>query len=348
MTTTGTVCAACGAENLGTRFCESCGTPAAPAQAATPAPALAEPASPASAVPAAVPATVEPAAAAPADAGRAPRGLAAAAYLLGIAITTGMDIAASSGSYPPEGAYTAVTSVTAVVVGLLMLIAAGVGTASGPGKAMGALLAIAYPATVIIQATVPYGGYDAVTPHLVPLLAPLVLFLSWGAGRPFRGPGYGAVLVVAVLGFASQFVSPAIGGYAQYAILYAAVLATSLAIVVLLSNAFEGTVARDGRRVETLARVALALVLAPFILNGIAGSISGAGVAGYVLIILLLIVAIIVGHVAFVRAGRSGNRGRGLAATALVVGYLVLIANTVVLIWLATFLASLSSLYGGY
>jgi hypothetical protein len=175
------------------------------------------------------------------------------------------------------------------------------------------------------------------------MIAPILLFLCWGAGRPFRGAGYLGALVVVAIALIRVNVSPVLGStLAMYEVLVMAVSAVGLVVVIQASLGFDG--ARPGtQRTSPAARASLVLILSTFLFNSTAGSMGAFAVPALVIIMLMIVLGIILGHVGFVTAGRRHERGRGLAATALVLGYLVLVATIALLIWVATIAASLAA-----
>ena len=88
----------------------------------------------------------------------------------------------------------------------------------------------------------------------------------------------------------------------------------------------------------------LVKALLSFLLNSTAGSIPGTGgaIPALVVVILLVLLAIVLGHVGFVQSGRRGERGRGLALTALILGYLVVALYLVIVVLFASLLGALS------
>lgn len=333
------LCLQCGAGNLGTRFCETCGVPAAPRAAAVPDAAVPPPLgvqdlSAVQFVPAGV--------ISPSDPARPFRVVSLVSYFGGVILMSSLEIASYTNGIP----YQAVTGTDvsiAVVVGLFMMIAAAVGRAGAGGKAVSVLLAIAYPGAValsdyVLAPTAP----NAATSIAQAMIAPAVLFLCWGVGRPFRGAGYVGLLVVIVTSLLRSNVSTVLGNTtATYEVMLMLASGIGLAIVVQASLGFEGT--RPGTvRTNPLARASLVLVMSTFLLNGVSGALGPFTIAGVVVVVLVLVLAIILGHAGFVDAGRKHERGRGLAATALVLGYLVFTATISLLIWVAS-LTALSS-----
>ncbi len=339
--TTTAFCLSCGAENLGTRFCETCGSPAeaitatAPDASATPLAGVPE-------LPAVLP-VVAVGPTAVSDPARPFRVLALLSYLIGVIVAGSVQLASYTGGIP----YQAVTGTdvgVAIVVGLFMLIAAAVGRAGDGGKTVGILFAIAYPGAVaLFDFVLAPSSPNPATHFAQAMIAPLVLFLSWGAARPFRGAGYVGLFVVVLTSLLRSNVSPILGSTAiTYEVMLMLASGLGLAVVVQSSLGFNGT--RQGTiRTNPLARASLVLVMLTFLLNGIAGALGSFAIAGVVVVILLLVLAIILGHVGFVIAGRRQERGRGLAVTALVLGYLVIMATIALLVWFASLAAMLTS-----
>jgi hypothetical protein len=211
--TTGTRCADCGAENLGTNFCESCGSRAsAPAVAYLP------------------------------QVKRSGVGWRVAALVTWAVaellpwLFVGLPMAGQT--------FTVFVSIVIGLTALFVLLGAVTGNADSGGKTGAVILSIGYfvvAGIILPWVALPIGqwGYWAVETFGL-----LLLFLAWGVSRPFRGPGYAgiAVLIVAALiaewsqtGFYS-----AMGLYAQAGLLSAVVRIACFLAVVGLSIAFEG------------------------------------------------------------------------------------------------------------
>ena len=338
-------CSNCGAIDVGTNFCESCGvslvaqrqavapTAAAPAASATaPPPALA----PAAAMPSA------PVAGTAADPALGLRVAALVTFLLGLVITGSISVAQATVGNVPASATQWSDTVSAALVALFMLIAAAMARGSDGGTAVGILGALGYAvATPIIDFNT--SSLDPGLYAWLPVIPPVFLFMAWAGGRSLKA-GWAAVIAVVVIGYFSGKVSPAFGfGAANYEILRDGFFALGLTVVVLMANGFDG--AKPGtRRANPVTRTALILLLLSFLLNSTAGSILGTGgaIPALVVVILLVLLAIVLGHVGFVRSGRRGERGRGLALTALILGYLVIALYLGIVVLFASFLGALS------
>lgn len=342
-------CASCGAENLGTRFCENCGAPSshsAPVQSPAVVVDLAGAAEDTDAV-VPLPALGAPGLGAPrADTATPFRVIAVITYLIGALVVGILEVTENTGSVP-YGAVNATEVVFAAFVGLFMLLAAAVGKASDVGKFFSIILALCYPGAVALSDYVlgPSSNSDvAYTAQAI--IAPAILLLVWGTGRPFRGGGYAGLLLVIVVSIMHTYVSPVIGTTAwSFESLKIFDSAIGLVVVVQASLGFDGV--RPGiRRTNGAARASLCLILLTFLLNSTAGRLGSAGVAGIVAVIFMLLLAIVLGHVGYVTAGRRQEAGRGLAITSLILSYTVGIATIAIVVWLLSIAAALSAAYG--
>jgi len=214
-------CSNCGAIDVGTNFCESCGvslvaqrqavapTAAAPAASATaPPPALA----PAAAMPSA------PVAGTAADPALGLRVAALVTFLLGLVITGSISVAQATVGNVPASATQWSDTVSAALVALFMLIAAAMARGSDGGTAVGILGALGYAvATPIIDFNT--SSLDPGLYAWLPVIPPVFLFMAWAGGRSLKA-GWAAVIAVVVIGYFSGKVSPAFGsGAANYEIL---------------------------------------------------------------------------------------------------------------------------------
>jgi hypothetical protein len=77
-----------------------------------------------------------------------------------------------------------------MLLALFMLLAAATGTAAPGGKALGIIFALANAVITLVEAFDPQAMAWQNSFTVMNAIAGLALFLSWGAGRPFRGPGY--------------------------------------------------------------------------------------------------------------------------------------------------------------
>jgi hypothetical protein len=176
----------------------------------------------------------------------------------------------------------------------------------------------------------------------LPVIPAVFLFIAWAGGRSFKA-GWAAIVAVVVIAYFSGKVAPAFGyGAANYEVLLGGYFALGLTAVVLIANGFDGP--KPGtRRANPVARTALVLLLLSFLLNSIAGTIVGTAgaIPAVVIVLLLLLLAIVLGHVGYVQAGRRGERGRGLALTALIIGYLIVAVYVVLIFVFASFLGAI-------
>jgi len=92
-----------------------------------------------------------------------------------------------------------------MLLALFMLIAAVVGSARPGGKALGVMFALAFALLTLLGDFVP--GFAAWPNGAVVINAScaLMIFISWGAGRPFRGPGWVGLLIFVAFEFANYY-----------------------------------------------------------------------------------------------------------------------------------------------
>jgi hypothetical protein len=121
------------------------------------------------------------------------------------------------------------------LTGLFALISALAGSAGPAGKLFGAVFALAYTGSTIFLLFGFYG--DLITTLLVLGVASASLFLSWGLGRPFRGPGYLGLLVLLVVSVLVGFL-PFVPGIQSSAVLWLAAIsaATALALWIVVGS----------------------------------------------------------------------------------------------------------------
>lgn len=342
---TATACTRCGAASLGTRFCESCGAPASFAQVSPlPAPTL----------PAGAPTSV----------GATPvRVFALIFFLLANVVPGLLGYAINAAGGNATGVqWLAVTLVS--LTGLMAFVAALAGRAGGGGKAFGALFAIGYVALAVFLL---FGGVrdlDGYTNDLLLVLSYYSLYLSWALGRPFRGRGYFGLLLLLVVGVIGAFIEfiPGIrNSYLGYIAIADIVFALSVWMTVGLSVVFEGkgeaapsrpTAPIAYGQVNSRAKWALIVLLSAIGLQVAANLISLAGIYFVSLVasplsLILLILAIVFGHVGLSQIRRTGERGRGRALAALIVSYVIVgLGVALVVVQLLT-LAALSTTYYG-
>lgn len=318
-----TSCPSCGAANFGTRFCETCGTQLV-VEAASPV------ASPAVAVPPS------------GRAGDPAFGFRVAALLLyftGLIVTSSIFLTLlTAGGWPQSVAWS--DTISSWIVAFFLLVAAAAGRAAPAGKAVGILFAVAYAIAIPVFHFAPLPD----TYRVEQIVGPVLLFGAWAGGRGFRA-GWAALVAVVVLGFLGWNVAPVLGQNATtLEVMRDGFFAIGLAIVVLLANGFDGP--KPGtQRVNGVARASMVLLLLTFVLNSLVGNVGGGvGIFMLVVVLLLLVLAIVLGHVGFVRAGRRGERGRSLAAWTLVLGYLVVLTEIVLIAYIGTTSAALTSL----
>lgn len=251
-TATEVFCADCGAQNLGTKFCENCGRPEPAAFAPPPPPpTAADPALVAheSAV-AANPPSVTLHTSTPPKTARRGSPLNVVVLVLYL-ITVSMPLvllAAFLGLLPFIGygaisAWSTASIVLAVILGLVAAVAALISRSSAGRRATGAFLGLLFAIVNPLPAFMNLGslGVGAI---VISALTAITIFLSWGIARPFRGPGFIALPIGLVLWLAAYLWAPtlivgvpflsSVAPFAQLAAIIVAPLAT-----VLCAMAFE-------------------------------------------------------------------------------------------------------------
>jgi hypothetical protein len=337
---TGT-CERCGAENFGTRYCETCGTDQQAAIAASPA------------VPVVSPVTYL-------------RAVTAIGLILVVGVPALVaDIVAAAGSY-------AFYSVGYPVLAALMIAATAVVACVAVNRSPiqgGARLAAILVAAI-------GGGLDAVIHIFAPATAfgdwlfAICLFVSWALSARFRGFGYFGLGIGIVLSWLLSAVQPALSntvfsavGAVGYDILGMVFEVLEIVAAVGSAIAFERLQARRAANPRPSAPPSglstqppiqysypvqpAAQSLAPAGVVGMpyqpvasygpgfgyAQRTNGFAVASLILGLLgISLLAIIFGHVAISQIRRSGERGSGLAVTGLVFGYLWIVGSVIYVI----------------
>jgi peptidyl-prolyl cis-trans isomerase B (cyclophilin B) len=321
-------CTQCGAPNLGTKFCENCGAPVSANPAVADAAATAAPEEPV------VEAPVQPNV--PVDAPPTPRAtfgatpvrvFALLSFLLANAAPPLVEYAVYSAGGESLAGTNILSCILISLAGLFLLIAALAGRAGAAGKTFGALFALAYVGIAIFLV---FGGvrdFYGYTNSALLGLAYLLLFLSWGLGRPFRGPGYFGLLILVLVVSAWDLVQliPSLHfNYVGYLAASIAVFAGSLWLTVGLSAVFEGKPrpSADKPSVPLTATTTNALAIAGFVIVLVAIPSSLVLLYSGVFIVL----SIVFGHIAIAQIRRTGQRGRGLAVATLIIGYVAIAA----------------------
>jgi hypothetical protein len=329
-------CESCGADVHGTRFCESCGA------AVTAVPVVLVPT-----LPFAGPAFNGPVPAGSDTRGGTPlRVLTLSCLLVATFIPTLFTM--SSASDPGGQVETLVQTSLDVLTGLFALLSALVGKASTGAKVGGVLLSLVY-VTLAVVMDVPALIIAGVLNY--PLLwngALLALYLSWAVSRPFRGPGYFGTLILIALALLSQPIDNALYSSSAYAIanlLYALIAAVFTLATVGLSVLFERRssqprsvqpfgVGQPIGAANSKANASLALSLSGLALNILSRAVPyGLGTAISVVGLVLLIVAIVVGHIARREIRNTGQLGSGRALAGLLIGYIDLGLGVAVLLY---------------
>ena len=347
-------CPYCGTQNLGTRFCENCGQPAAAAGVALMATGVV-----ATGVVAAPAVYGPPPAyhyAAPGSTG-ARRGspfnaVTLASYLAYLVIPTLGYLALANVSYN-SGGQVWVVILEILTWGLLLISGisatiAGFTSRTTPGRRVGGgMLGVLFLLLSLLTLLSTLGGYGLFNYVYDLILAPVVLFVSWAVARPFRGPGYFALLigvVLTVLTFAIGLIPFVQYNYWLSPLLSLMVDVIATVVTVVIAMAFEkpryGAVPTTtapafapvqpgypvyGARTNTLAVVSLVF------------GIVGGG-----------LVAVILGHIARSQIRRTGESGSGMATAGLILGYFWLAVFVIYIAYALIGLVVLYSALGSY
>ncbi|HEX3680298.1 MAG TPA: DUF4190 domain-containing protein [Galbitalea sp.] len=335
-------CASCGADIYSTKFCENCGIEVAGPNSET---VAADAVAPQTSVPTAAPTATAIAVTstrAPSSAG----GTALRFIMLLFLLSTILVPAVMQLLPPTDNEYELQRDTLAtlqVLTGLLALLSALPGRASGGAKFGGVLFALGYIALTMTEdfTSVLYGiefdllFYDG--------LGFLLLFLCWAVARPFRGPGYLGILFILVFEFAMEYIALGIDeAVPQSASIWNALIEIVLVLATIgFTSLFErpraalpivSAAVADGS-INVKARASLTMALIAIALNIISRVIPYTlGVAISFCALGLLIAAIIVGHIARREIRVTNQRGSGMATAGLVIGYVILGLDIVLIV----------------
>jgi hypothetical protein len=307
--TTTILCPNCRAENLGTRFCETCGAPA-PAETSTvlakSAPAVAEVvqvAAPAASTTLITKQTIGRLAIRFAGTAFAATPLASIFYLLPSSF--------SGITYSAAGLAAIVLTVVTVaglVVGALL--------SERPVGAKVGAIALALVAGVAVYVF-----------FLSTILAPFLYFLSWAITARFRGWGYfGLLLTLGGVGLLYFFGFGYLGGTLQFVLVPLGTIG-----VIAASKAWERAYAKLPPRPERIGAPG-----SPY--AGGVGAVYSEHTNTFAVLALVLgllggtALPIVFGHLALGQIRRTGERGHGLAVAGLVLGYISIAAVVVLVI----------------
>lgn len=329
-------CSECGAEIYGTKFCESCGARAVVA---------AEAPKTISAAP--QPPVYAPSAVLPQFASSSPRGGTSLRAITLVLVLTAIVVMAILSVLPSTSNAFDVQrntlSTLQIVIGFFALLAAVAGKASGGSKVGGALFALGYVILAMIENFTPLVSGVSYAYNFVDATLYLLLFLSWGVSRPFRGPGYFGILILIALEFVNFYTTNALYRSAGTT---ATIWVTLVTVVLVLGVVgFSALLERQtsipsiavpaqmGGPSNGKARSSLTLALGAIGVNIVSRLISGQlGIAISVCALGMLIAAIIVGHLARREIRVTNQRGRGLALTGLLIGYICLGINAAIIL----------------
>jgi hypothetical protein len=350
MTIVSSYCGSCGAANLGTPFCESCGASMGPAQVAPPA-EVAAPALPVngSASTVARNGLSEPAL-------RALRWGAVGSYaflqFLWVIST------ASQTSFLYLGAGQAVAVLLTLASGILAAVAGFAGSATAGRRVGGGVAALGFLLLSMLSILNPvwwYNAYDAPGYFFASLVDFLVIpglgFLSWGLSRPFRGPGWlgGIPIVVSALVIGILY---GIGVQLTYVLaLVLSVLVIPVVIAIPWWKERHQFGAVPAAALSAAATPAGAMSAVAPVSAGLAPNETRTNTLALLALIFGVlgsaVLPIVLGHIALSQIARTGEQGRGMAIAGIVLGWIASAAIVVILIIYAVTIASLASLGSG-
>lgn len=345
-------CPNCGAPNLGTRFCESCGQPAPVASAAPPV-----------VYPASAPAHPHAAVATPAGVsqkGSPLNAITLIAYLAySVVPTIAMLLIMWTGAlYFLYQGGSLVMPILSVGLGLAAGISATIAgftskTTSGR-RVGGGLLGVLFLLLFLLEFLGSFSGAYWLSYGMY--IAPLALFFSWAIARPFVGPGYFALLI----GIAIAGLGVAVGFILQYSWLGSVIglLVGVIATVVTVTAA----VGFEKNARPRAMQMPVGIAGAPAAGSGgysypdhpgyATRPTNGLAVASLVLgIVGGGVIAVVLGHVAKSQIRRTGEAGDGMATAGLILGYFWLVIGVILtLVYFAQFMAIFGALgsFRGY
>lgn len=342
--TAGVVCAHCGAENLGTRFCENCGRPAGTPDVATTATAAAVvPVSGVASAP-----VFHYAAAADTGVRRGSRlNVVTLVGYLGYLVIPALGYLALSNASYYSGVQAWYVVLQILTWGLLLISGisatiAGFTSRTTPGRRVGGgMLGILFLLLWLLVFLASFGAYWLAIGQY---LTPLVLFLSWAIARPFRGPGYFAILIGIVL-TGLTIAIPALPflqyNYGALSVITLVMNIATVVVTVVVAMAFEKNARpATGFAPSGVVGVPMGQSFGP----GYAGRTNTLAVVSLVFgIVGGSLVAVILGHIAKSQIRRTGESGSGMATAGLILGYFWLVAFV---IYIAYVLIGLITLYG--
>jgi hypothetical protein len=308
------VCHNCGAADLGTSFCETCGTQMVRGVAGMP----------------------------PASQSRVVGGLPLGIFLGGITAAALISLILTLTYYSGTGIRLAVgfdvATVLADAVAVFGVWQAGVAGSAGPGlRALGLVIALLSPVLDVIglvaDAVNSYSPFYGLG-RSVFLLLPVITVLAWLVTTGLPGRSYFSLFIA----FGGGLLAGITGGFAVG--IFGIVLSTAgIVVAVLVANSVGR---RPARVTVTAARAgyapasgavgysgsdaAYAAIARPETTNGFAVSALVFGLIGGT------ILPIVFGHVALAQIGRTGERGRGMAIAGLILGYLSLTIVIIIVI----------------
>lgn len=320
--TTSTVtshCTACGAEIYGTRFCESCGAPVATSAPGSPSVIVGSDAATAAPASSAVPA--RPAA----DAAQRVRfGLVLA--LNGFIWTTIVPAAVAAVIEFLELAFGVVTYGTPswpiiVIAGLvapaLMVVGFVIAARSADitPRARGWAIVLAVLAAVVNGGGAIYlSSLAGISAASAPGLGSLAALGAWGIVAKFRGAGYWAFALMALLA----------GVWTGLTLVPYVSIVGSIVAVVFWVPATLGVVAFARAQEARSASIATVPPISDAPLAGVRGT-NGLALTSLILSILgASLIAVILGHIARSQIRRTGENGAGMALAGLIIGYVSL------------------------
>ena len=325
-------CPHCGAADYGTRFCSGCGQEI---YRGAPSPYVAVPfagvAMPSSGVAMPAASVAMPTAGVPLPP-IAPKTtsslfyvLGAIAYLLVLFVPPLLSFVTNSYYYSYGGGFDVFSFVYLLLLGaagVLVALGALTSVTSSARRVTGAVFGFVLLLAPLIG-LLPFGYGAAYILLSIVSLFFVPLFLAWGISRPFRGPGYFALLIWFVVSIVATLLSRLLF---QFPPLFAVIECIPPVVAVLTARAFERR--RPAQALPPYATTGGAYPAGvvvrgtnPLATMSLIFSLVGAGVVGLIL-----------GHVARGQIRRTGEHGEGMALAGVIIGYVQTALLVIVLI----------------
>ena len=314
-----TVCRNCGAPDLGTNFCESCG-----AQMVRGIPATSAANSP-----------------------HAVTGLPLGLFLGGIIAAAVLSLIQTLTSFRLAVGFDVATLIADAVAVFGVWQAGVAGGTRQAFRVLGLVIALLSPVLDVVvllsDATNSYAFYFGVARGAF-LLLPALTVLAWLVATGLPGRAYFTLFIAGAAGLlANTF------GYAASGLVGILLSAAGIVGAVLVANSVGGGPARSAAAAPASAGpylgnysgsdAAYTAIARPQTTNGFAVSALIFGLIGGT------ILPIVFGHVALAQIGRTGERGRGMAIAGLILGYLSLTIVIIIVIVVAVAAANRPAYY---